>query len=344
MPNLLRLLHLLPLLLVPAHPQLLLRVIQFADLHFGEAENLGWGPAQDVNSTRVMRAVLAAEGGCQGSPTLVVFSGDQITGNNVGSNATAYSDLVLAEAVAGNCSFASIFGNHDDAPLDGGRLSRALSTTTRRQLLAHELQAYPALSRTCGAAGAGGCPASLAPAVSNYYQLVLDPQGRAAAVLYFLDSGGGDFAETLGAPVTAWLAATAAALAAAHGPLPSLTFVHIPPPEYAAASSAPGCQGMAEDGITPTVGPNALLATLLATAGSAARAISVGHDHGNANCCPYKGLSLCFGRHTGYGGYGSWDRGARVFELSLDASARGGVAMSTHVRMEDGSVNSQEAL
>ena len=28
-------------------------------------------------------------------------------------------------------------------------------------------------------------------------------------------------------------------------------------------------------------------------------------------------LHLCFGRHSGHGGYGSWDRGARVYELQL---------------------------
>jgi hypothetical protein len=28
-------------------------------------------------------------------------------------------------------------------------------------------------------------------------------------------------------------------------------------------------------------------------------------------------LHLCFGRHSGYGGYGTWDRGARVYEITL---------------------------
>ena len=119
--------------------------------------------------------------------------------------------------------------------------------------------------------------------------------------------------------------------------------MHIPSPEFAAAfPGAPGaCEGMAEDGITPTVGGNALVTTLLAAGG--ARAVFVGHDHGNAWCCTYASLSLCYARHTGYGGYGNWDRGARIVELQLEgnATAPGGVAIRTYVRMEDGSVNSE---
>lgn len=369
----------------------LYRVVQFADLHFGEAENLWWGPAQDVNSTRVMRNVLAAEK--PSGVDLVIFSGDQITGNNVLDNATAYIPLVVGETVAANIQFAWVYGNHDDAPLDPpsrasagvrGAASRArrLSTTTRRQLLAAERAAFPALSLTCapGLAPPAGppCPESLAPAVSNY--LVLLPNASAPrAVLAFLDSGGGSYEEALLPGVTAWLEAALAAVTAAHGALPVIVFVHIPAPEYATAfPGAPGaCAGLADDGITPTVGPNALL-DVLARAGGA-RMVNVGHDHGNAWCCEYAPaaasstsrarsapareksaprsasgaalspaapadvISLCYGRHSGWGGYGDWDRGARVIELSLyNETARGGVGIFTYIRMEDGTTN-QEA-
>ena len=32
--------------------------------------------------------------------------------------------------------------------------------------------------------------------------------------------------------------------------------------------------------------------------------VFVGHDHGNDWCCPHSGMMVCYGRHTGYGGYG----------------------------------------
>ena len=51
----------------------------------GEGEAEKWGPAQDAFSHNVMQQLIAHE-----SPDLVVFSGDQLTGNNINENATAY--------------------------------------------------------------------------------------------------------------------------------------------------------------------------------------------------------------------------------------------------------------
>ena len=319
------------------------RLAQLADLHYGEAPSLDWGPEQDRNSSRVQRAIFAAE-----RLDLAVYSGDQITGNNVVANATAVWAEVLAPAVAARLPFCCIYGNHDDAELDPPQLAAPSSITSRRALLAFERGAYAGLSRTCEAAPPplpAPCPAAAAPAVSNYY-ILLPNASAPRAVLYFLDSGGGSYAEQLLPAATACLAATAAALAARFAPpLPSLVFVHIPAPEYAAAAAQGACAGLAEDGITPTTGANALLSVLRAAGG--ARAVFAGHDHGNAWCCrPAAGPpSLCYGRHTGYGGYGDWPRGARIVELDFDnATAPDGVGVHTYVRMEDLSVNTDEWL
>lgn len=42
--------------------------------------------------------------------------------------------------------------------------------------------------------------------------------------------------------------------------------------------------------------------------------------------------TLCFARHTGYGGYGHRTRGSRIFEFTLTDS----LAAMTWIRMEDG--------
>lgn len=47
----------------------------------------------------------------------------------------------------------------------------------------------------------------------------------------------------------------------------------------------------------------ALLSTLAA---GHVRGVFVGHDHGNDWCCPHGTMIVCFGRHTGYGGYGRY--------------------------------------
>lgn len=53
------------------------------------------------------------------------------------------------------------------------------------------------------------------------------------------------------------------------------------------------------------------------------------------------GVDLCFGRHTGYGGYGTWMRGGR--QILLDLATLGQVT-ETWVRLEDGSVSGQVTL
>lgn len=49
------------------------------------------------------------------------------------------------------------------------------------------------------------------------------------------------------------------------------------------------------------------------------------------------GLSLCFGRHSGYGGYGQWTRGSRQIRLTRSALARREV--ETWIRLEDETVS-----
>lgn len=53
------------------------------------------------------------------------------------------------------------------------------------------------------------------------------------------------------------------------------------------------------------------------------------------------GLNLCFGRHSGYGGYGSWTRGSR--QILLDETILE-TQILTWVRLEDGSVSGKVNL
>lgn len=100
----------------------------FSDLHYGEgnhplnhklvlehntncptAENLDWGPQQDINSTRVMNSILDQE-----SPQLVVLNGDLITGENTyKANSSHYLDQIVAPLVDRNLYWACTYGNHD---------------------------------------------------------------------------------------------------------------------------------------------------------------------------------------------------------------------------------------
>jgi hypothetical protein len=69
------------------------------------------------------------------------------------------------------------------------------------------------------------------------------------------------------------------------------------------------------------------------------KAVFVGHDHGNSWCCVPKRAelvtqpALCYGRHTGQGGYGDLERGARLIRLSF---AGGCASVITWLRLEGG--------
>ncbi|MCI89751.1 putative inactive purple acid phosphatase, partial [Trifolium medium] len=48
---------------------------------------------------------------------------------------------------------------------------------------------------------------------------------------------------------------------------------------------------------------------------------------------------LCYARHTGYGGYGDWPRGARILEFTHKP-----FSLRSWIRMEDGNVHSEVVL
>jgi hypothetical protein len=81
-------------------------------------------------------------------------------------------------------------------------------------------------------------------------------------------------------------------------------------------------------------------------------ALFSGHDHGNDWCFRWdrklagmnltgNGLDVCFGRHTGYGGYGNWTRGSR--QILLEERTLGNET-ETWIRLEDGSISGRVML
>lgn len=314
---------------------------QLADLHYGEGENVWWGPVQDANSTRVIKNVLSSE------PALdfLVFSGDQITGNNIVDNASAYLKVILDTPAAAGIPWASALGNHDDAPFEGG--PRSGSVTTRAELVRFEQTTYPGLSHTQLG------PPDLAGVTNYFIPVYADAVTESPSLLlYVVDSGGGSYAEEVFPNQISWLNATLYENALRYGTLPSLTFVHIPTAEFVTAYSPDNCFGiLADDGVTPTVNDTGLFSLLAGETGAPVQnvAVLVGHDHGNAWCCSVRGMWACFGRHSGYGGYGSWDRGSRIIQATFGTSrtstrARPVISIETWVRMEDGTNNSQGCL
>ncbi|KAH8656557.1 Metallo-dependent phosphatase-like protein [Tricladium varicosporioides] len=316
----------------------------FSDLHYGEEEN-GWGIDQDVNSTRVMNNILSRE-----KPDFVVLNGDLITGENTFlENSTHYMDVIASTLEQHNIPWASTYGNHDSQ----FNLSReALFTQEHKHLLSYTQHS----------------PSGI-PGITNYY-LPIYPANSSIpiAILYFFDSQGGSaFQDSSKAHVipnwvepatVSWFTNTRSALKEKYGrDLPSIAFVHIPPTAFLAvqqsilpkfgqkSSHFPGLnedvplapQGSGQQDIP-------FMQALVSTPNL--HSIYSGHDHGDAWCGNWptiKGVDesvskphVCFCKHTGYGGYGNWKRGARNVMLRFDEGGR--MEVETWVRMEGGEV------
>lgn len=54
------------------------------------------------------------------------------------------------------------------------------------------------------------------------------------------------------------------------------------------------------------------------------------------------GLNMCFNRHSGYGGYTDWTRGARQISVSEDMLAEN--VVETWIRLENGKASGQVTL
>ncbi|KAJ6749686.1 hypothetical protein OIU85_000331 [Salix viminalis] len=280
------------------------KIALFADLHFGENAWTDWGPQQDVNSVKVMSSVLDDE-----SPDFVIYLGDVITANNIPiANASLYWDEAISPTRARGIPWASIFGNHDDAPFEwpmawfsspgippihcpapnasscSGERYCSFGGTRRIELMKKEIENnLLTLSKTG--------PKDLWPSISNYV----------------LQLSSSDDPES-----------------------PAEWFQHVSE-EINPDSRVPERKVAAQEA---ELGIMDMLAKR-----SSVKAVFAGHNHGLDWCCPYKKLWLCYARHTGYGGYGNWRRGARILEINDQP-----FYIKSWIRMEDGDEHSHIIL
>jgi hypothetical protein len=235
-------------------------------------------------------------------PDLVVFTGDVISGDEAPDPAAALG-AAAAPVVERGLPWAYVLGNHDDE----GRLDRSELMEVAR--------AQPGCLIQRGPPDIGG--------VGNYVLPVAGTRGgQVAALLYFLDSGSycltgaGHYAWFTHRQV-AWYRLTSQAWERrARAVLPAIAFFHIPIPEYDLAWR----EGYDKRGSRhePVCGPsiNAGMFAAFYERGDVAGTF-VGHDHANDFDATLHGIRLCYGRASGYGGYGRlrFARGARVIEL-----------------------------
>ncbi|POR35844.1 Uncharacterized protein TPAR_03954 [Tolypocladium paradoxum] len=352
------------------------QIAVFSDLHFGQrpslpsshvrhvadtgADESSTGGEQDRNSVRVIRDVLDFD-----PPNLVVLNGDLINGESTClENSTHYIDQIVSPMVERNLSWASTYGNHDrryNIHGDGILKREHMWRGARTQKMVSATDAgttnyyLPVYAASCTD------DSTCAPELLLWF---FDSRGG----LYFQ---GEDQPSWVDEGVVTWFNQTNAALVKKHQKvLPSLVFVHIPinATEALRTESKGGVRqhyqpginedddtaqqgaGWCSDGVVDETcvyggqdGP--FMRALVTMPGIVA--LFYGHDHGNTWCYKWdaqlagmavagNGINLCYGQHSGYGGYGDWIRGAR--EIVVSQEKLKDFAVDTHIRLESGRV------
>lgn len=293
-------------------------IVQFTDLHLGEA--IGEEAIKDLQTCRLMEHIIDME-----RPDLVVITGDLIWSLSVSDPLEAIQRAV-APVQASGVPWVFVFGNHDAE----GEVSRQ----TLMEYLIHHNDHCLAIAGPTNITGTG-----------NYVLTIKESEhDRDAAILYFMDSGSyandqvGGY-EWIHWDQINWYMDHAYRMKKQNGrSMPALAFFHIPLPEYNEVWREGSAQGNKYEQVE-CARVNSGLFTVMLEAGDVIGTFA-GHDHDNDYCGELHGISLCYGRVTGYNTYGRMKRGARIIRLR-----QGDRKFDTWIRQEDGTtIQQNEAL
>ena len=321
------------------------------------------GPAQDLNSIGVMNQVLKSE-----FPDLVVLNGDLITGDDgYKENCTHYLDQIVQPLLDHDFTWAATYGNHDSA-----------FNLSRDELLKRE-QRWPN-SRTqkmVDGDNAGVTNYYLPVYASNDTK----GEGTPTMLLWFFDSRGGNSFQKHGESVPTWVDESVAEwftnanenlVEQYKAVIPSLVFVHIPTRVSREAQTKSGISPIHHPGINDDMplfyqaehycedgsqhhecrgGQDSPFIEAVANTSGVVGMLSA-HDHGSSWCWTWdkelpglpsgNGMKLCFGQHTGYGGYGNWVRGSR--QVVITDTKLKEKEFETWIRLESGEITGAVSL
>ncbi|KAF1831167.1 Metallo-dependent phosphatase [Decorospora gaudefroyi] len=347
-----------------------LSITVFSDLHFGEPDSVRGRPYADLKTVGVMNSVLDNE-----HTDFVVLNGDLISCEWVApEDANTLIDQIVAPLVDRNLPFGATFGNHD--------ASKTCSTKAMTDHMWSDIKGKSGqkLSFTTqsvsGDVNQVGWSNYFVPVYSS------TGGGDLKMLLWFFDSKGGRKYNPTGDDVSVpnwvdekvvdWFRNTNSKFREEYGRIiPSMAFVHIP--VYAtndfqrkggrSPTKNPGLNeeiiGKQGD-VCDSTGNNCeyggtdvpFMQALVETEGL--MAVFSGHNHGVDWCMKWSkdlpgttpsngnGLNICFNRHSGYGGYGDFTRGARQIVVAEDMP--GEYVVDTWIRLETGQISAQVSL
>lgn len=285
------------------------KIVQFTDLHLINGQDF----VQRNDSTyALMRQVIKVE-----RPDLVVLTGDIV----VSGGAAQIWQQVMQPMTEAKVPFAVTFGNHDtESDMSKADILKLLKENTYNVTA----NADKKLS-----------------GVGNYSLPVYASQGKAMPwALYLFDSHAYTNDSTLGYYAwikndqIQWYRKQSEAYSRQQGkPVAALAFFHIPLPEFEWVRNQKKVLGSTEESVCSPLINSGLFSSFVERGD--VMGVFVGHDHNNDYVGEVAGISLGYGRKTGYASayHEILDRGARVIELSENEKR-----FDTHIRTLDGTL------
>ncbi len=281
------------------------KIMQLTDIHYVE------GSSDDLDSLQLIRYLIDLE-----KPDLIVITGDTV----YGSENTLQAPLALAPLAESGIPWTFVFGNHDT---ENGEPAEKL---------------FPVM------ASMPGCLAFHDPVsgagMGNHFLDIQDGEGKLTCRLILMDSGSytpllpGKQYDHIKASQIAWYRSLIREMKDKNKDARALTFFHIPLKEYDDVWNMGKCVGEKREEICPGVFNSGLFTAMVEEGKTAG--VFAGHDHINNYYGDYYGITLGYGRATGYNTYSAegYLHGCRLFELSADKPGQ----IRTWEKLEDGSM------
>ncbi|KAH8842316.1 hypothetical protein MCOR27_003648 [Pyricularia oryzae] len=345
----------------------------FGDLHFGENAWDQWGPQQDIHSVKVIQKVLDSDRPDLVVLNGDLITGDNAFLENATSYVDQIVGPMVDRRLRWastygnhdhqyNLSGSAILAHERRYP---GSLTTSMVSDPEAGTSNYYLPVYGADCRPPRRGGETHCTPEMIlwffDSRGGWRYQEKDEQGDLVGLENWVHKS-----------AVEWFRATQNRLRARYGrEIPSLVFTHIP--IYAALAlqtergrgsvdprlqpginddypASPQAQGWCADGRDDAGcaygGQDVpFMQAVVETPG--VMAMFFGHDHGDTWCYRWdrlvpgmtvagSGVDLCFGQHSGYGGYGNWIRGARQVFVTEDMLRRREV--ETWIRLETGEV------
>lgn len=286
------------------------KIMQLTDIHYSDNNDT------DRQTTELLRRLIQEE-----TPDFIMITGDTV----YGEHNLEYLPLALAPVVESGIPFSCCFGNHDTEH------GHDYEEMFERMMQLPNCLAYHDITSGTG--------------TGNHTIELVDKEGNIPWVLFGMDSG--NYCELphiegyayVKRPQIEWYQHKIRAYEQLKPDFSALLFMHIALPEYHELWDMEICYGEKREGIcSPRLNTGFFAA--MQQAGHT-KGVFVGHDHINDFYGTMYGITLGYGRASGYNTYGQDDflRGARIFQMRADDTER----FDTYVRLSDGSVITRPA-